>query len=139
MRSERIEVALKKPEIDARAHTLAEKVTERRKVADDAKAESAKFKKLLKPLDEEIKNLSKAVTEGKEFQFVEVEDRFDYKRATCEIVRVDTGEVIDTRAMDPDELVRESQPSLLGSNEPARQDADPANPKRRKSKKSKKR
>lgn len=59
------------------------------------------------PITARIGELKAQVTTKKEHRLVDCEESKDFKRNMVEVVRIDTGEVVDSRPMTPDERQEE--------------------------------
>lgn len=72
--------------------------------AEDAKKEAAsEAKAKIDSLDGRIGSLARELRERMSYRSVEVKREKDFGRNCEEVVRLDTGEVIETRALDPGE------------------------------------
>jgi len=103
MPTETLSCTLTPAESAARAFELAVLV---RKIEDEetaAKAAAAAARDSMKELDADLRRLARVVREGKEDRQVEVRVTRNPTDATVETVRVDTGEIVRSRAMTPEE------------------------------------
>ena len=94
----------------ARAMTAAERQSEYCELESQKKATTSTLGRQLKEIRSEIEDLQRAVRSGKETQSVQVETLRNEARRTVETLRLDTGEVVDTRPM----TVEERQGKLFG-------------------------
>jgi len=87
-----------------RSRTMAEKCREKREV-ELQKANAMKvFGETLKDISGDISTLSQTIMSGKENREVECVERPDYNKKRIDIVRLDTGEVVSEKFMDPADL-----------------------------------
>lgn len=101
-------VILTQDEFDARAAHLASSIVELDSVDSEIEAVKEARKSQLAGLAEkrerqmkEVRRLTRIVEKRAEDRDVECEQRIDLERKLIEIVRLDTGEVVDTRGMTP--------------------------------------
>jgi hypothetical protein len=92
-------VRLNEEELLTKASLLSTKVHELAIEEDDQKDAKAAMKKRLDDLNREITDVARIVREKVEPRPVEVHESKNYARRIVEIVRVDTGEVVDSRPM----------------------------------------
>jgi DNA polymerase II small subunit/DNA polymerase delta subunit B len=92
-------VRLTREELEARGQMLALKVDERAEIEVEAKAEAAEYKAQMGDTDKEIRRLSRIVRDKSEPRPVECFEHLNFAGNEVQIVRRDTGEVVDTRAM----------------------------------------
>lgn len=72
----------------------------------ERKEVAAKYKAKIEGHSNEIKRLSRIISSGIEYREVECEKQFDWAKGIVQIVRLDTGEVVDERPMKPEEEQR---------------------------------
>lgn len=97
-----LEVKLTEDEVLERSKALAETIQTKRKVENEKANDMRAYGEQLKDLSGEIAKLSHVVSTGEESRSVEVEE--SRREGNIVIVRLDTGEVIETRAAEGDEL-----------------------------------
>lgn len=102
---------LTKDEIDERGRKASELDQERRHLADDKKAKVKVFNAQLKGLDTQIAELTEAATKGEELRDVECEERESLVNGSnvVEIWRLDTEEIVETIAEDPEDDAPDSE------------------------------
>lgn len=102
---------LTKDEIDERGRKASELDQERRHLADEKKAKVKVFNAQLKGLDTQIAELTEAATKGEELRDVECEERPSLVEGSnvVEIWRLDTNELLETIAEDPEDDAPESE------------------------------
>ncbi len=93
----------------------------------------------MKEFEKEISVLSRVIRERSEERDVEITENKDYESKTAQTVRLDTGEVVDTRPLTPQELQRPlSFTPSLPMETPAQETGEVAQAKPRRSRKSEK-
>ena len=93
-------VKLSEKELLARGAELAETDREILKLKEEKRATSAEYRVRLKPLEQLSDSLSKTIHVTKtEDRSVRCEERANFKQGKVEVVRLDTKEVIETRAL----------------------------------------
>lgn len=103
-------VQLTNDERMARAMTAAQLQAEYGEVESRKKDTTRELGQRLKALRTDVEKALIAARTGKETQSVQIEDRRNEERRTIETVRLDTGEVIDSRPM----TIEERQGKLFG-------------------------
>jgi hypothetical protein len=110
-KAERLLIPLPCPLTDdekiARSLMLAEALDRRNQLDLERKDTMAEFKDREAKLDSEIGRLGTIVRGGKELRQVECEDQHNYKNGTADRVRLDTGEVVQTRPLTEEERQQE--------------------------------
>ena len=96
-----------------KALTLSEKLQETGKIEEKAKEASDGFKKQLKSLELDVNALAQEVRSGKEAREVDVFKRSNVEARTWEVIRADTGEVIDSSTMTTAEIRESKQQKLV--------------------------
>jgi hypothetical protein len=91
-------------ELMARGKDVAEEAARKRQVELQAKDSSAEYKAQIARHETAIDDLLKQIRSGEQFRDTTVELIRDYKRKCVTQTRMDTGELIDTRAMSAAEL-----------------------------------
>lgn len=106
-------VQLTKPELDVRAQELAsaEGVLDEAETRLDRWTEAAKETKKgieneISDARDDVRRLALIVREGREKRDVQVVDESDFEAAVVRTVRVDTGAIVATRGMTPEERQR---------------------------------
>lgn len=100
---EKLPCRLTPREKELRADDLAREI-KRQDELKKSKAEAARvFADTLKDVDARIADLSEQVRTGVERRDVELAERPDYARGVVEVFRMDTGETIRTRSIEPAE------------------------------------
>jgi hypothetical protein len=81
----------------------AEKLLERERLEAKLRAVTAELRARIKESQKELYRLLLQSAQQKAERPVECEQRINYRLGTCEIVRLDTGEIVEARALTPDE------------------------------------
>lgn len=121
-----LSVELTEDEIDDKGRELARLLVlhERAEAAEKDRAKAAKDAIKLQAI--EIAKLQHVVHNGAEVRPVEVVTRYDYVHSVARVIRVDTGETVETRAMTAaekqEEMFPRSRVEVVG---PGRRDGDP--------------
>jgi hypothetical protein len=89
--------------VAVRAQELAANLNEQTAIETELAAYGADKRKRLRELRKVSKRLATAVTDHTELAMVDCEERRLFSQNTIEIVRLDTGKVVETRAMKGDE------------------------------------
>lgn len=100
-------VRLTTAELEERGWSLAEERKKQRSLESAKKAAADDFKERLEANGEEIDRLAGIVHSKCEYRPVQCHEKRDYKRGVIEIVRRDTGEIVETRVMTDAERQRE--------------------------------
>lgn len=93
----------------AMSHKLAQMLCERERINGEKAAACEGWNKEIREIDKRSKQLAKAIHTGKDERDVECEEVMVFETNTVQTKRVDTGEIVDQRAMTADER----QTSLL--------------------------
>jgi len=108
-------VLLADDEIKILGETLARKDREKRNLEAEKKLNAQSFKDKIDTLDEDMRSLATTIRDGREYRPVECREEFNYERGIIEVMRVDTGEVVEQRRMTESErqgkLFEREQPS----------------------------
>jgi len=104
---------LTKSEIEERAFRVVALMGEHDEIEMKAKEEAAQHKAALKDLRSLTQRLGEQVRSGVEKRLVEVVEEQDLLSREVRTVRVDTGEVVRSRAMTHTELEKARQPELF--------------------------
>lgn len=107
-----LDVKLMDGELLAKLDELAAKLVKKEEVEDELKNVSAGYKGQIKTLRQEIHDITKAVTTKTEEREVECEERMNFTASTVEVVRLDTLEVVESRAM----TLRERQRDMFATS-----------------------
>ena len=100
MPTRKLPVQLTDDEIADSGRSVAKAVEQKAALQEEKKAQTAD----IKLQGEIIRTLSHVIATGVEEREIEVEVRKDNDSKTVSVVREDTGEVVETRAMTPEEL-----------------------------------
>lgn len=103
METKSLSCPLSDVDFELRAKKLSQLIAERDQVESEKKFANEGFNARIKAIDEEVSQLAVVVRNKAEFRAVQVEWEKDMKTSTMKLVRLDTGTVIDTRAMTPAE------------------------------------
>ena len=104
MPTEMLPCVLTADEAASRAQELATLVRKIEEEESAAKAAAAAARDSLKEMDSDLRRLARVVREGREDRQVEVRASRNLTTGTFEVVRLDTGVVIRTRPLTPEEL-----------------------------------
>jgi hypothetical protein len=85
-------------DLPARSSELAKVIHARDHLLEQKRETNANFRSRVKFYDERLKELADAVEGGTELRNVDCVERFNSRTNTVELVRLDTGEVYDSRA-----------------------------------------
>ena len=96
-----------------KAQTLAEKLQTINIVKLEAKEKADDYRGRLKVLDLETCELSEEVRTGKEAREVDIRETPNVEARTWEVIRCDTGEIVDSRTMTPAEIREAKQFKLV--------------------------
>jgi uncharacterized FlaG/YvyC family protein len=116
-------VILTAGELQSRGAQLADAVQKRDALEVEQKAAREEMKEAMVGAESRIGDLAKIVNERKETRAVEVECRLNVMLNLVEVIRTDTGEVIQTREAIPSDALR-LQSVLPGLDEPQARPAD---------------
>lgn len=108
-------VRLTQGELEERGWSLSEANKIRRRIDVEKADANDTFKTRIKTADEEIYRLSEIVHSKSEYRPVLCHEARDYKRGVIEIVRRDSGEIIETRVMT--EAERQRELSMISEDE----------------------
>lgn len=114
-------VELTDKEVQERGEKLAELEQDAQECREEAAANAARYRERKKALAEQIAKVSKCINDGKEDRQVTCDLVPDYRRNLMEIVRQDTNEAVDSRALTADERQME-----LGGKKAAATETDGA-------------
>jgi hypothetical protein len=101
----RLPVRLKDNEVMERGEQLARALNEMRAAEEEEKTRKAKAKMAIDALKEEADRLSGIVAFREEPRMVECEERLSLADGVSRIVRLDTGEHVETRSLSREELM----------------------------------
>lgn len=99
-----IEVALNDHDIASKARVLSAKRVQIEELQSEKKRTDDHYKEKIGGLEAECAELLRAIRNGHDTLELDVYERRDYERKVVELVRVDSGETVETRAMKPTEL-----------------------------------
>lgn len=94
----RLGCVLDDSEVAEKATVLAGLIVEQQEVEQDKATVAADFNAKLKKINGQVRDIAKIVKAREEERSVECEKHIDAPRGSCEIVRTDTGEIIETSA-----------------------------------------
>jgi hypothetical protein len=104
METRSLPVKLTQEELDLRRDKLAELVRDI-STAEQARSDAASAaKKEIDKLDASAGSIAREIRERSEYRQVEVTREKDYRRRIEEVIRSDTGEVVDSRVLGDDEM-----------------------------------
>jgi hypothetical protein len=103
METRHLPCALTRSEVEERADKLARLVKDRDAIDAERKQVARDYKTRMDDLSKEIGQLSEQVRSKREWRDVECTKERNEERGTVDFVRVDTGEVVESRALHPDE------------------------------------
>lgn len=106
-------VRLTEEEIALRSRMLAGAVKDREAVKLEAKASATEFKERLAEIESKITDAAEAVHTGKEHRLVVVYERIDARRFQIDIIRTDSGDIVESRAMTKEEIDDASQTKMF--------------------------
>lgn len=104
VKSKFLKCVLNDEEIREKGQSLARAEQEREQNEAAKKAANEQFKSVDSALFSTIKSLTTEINNKCEYRYVEISEMPDYERNVMEIMRRDTGEKIDQRALTVDEL-----------------------------------
>lgn len=96
-------VKLTQDELAGVAKDIGRLNRERVKMEGEAKASAAQWKDRISGLDAQIADLADLADSGQRALPVACEERHDYRRGEVQVVRLDTGELLEARPMTPAE------------------------------------
>lgn len=96
-------VALTDADLRERHARILEIITELATVREEARAEAAARREHVKSLDEELQRIASETRRGCVEREVQCAEQLDMDTLEARLVRLDTGEVLQTRALSPDE------------------------------------
>lgn len=107
MKTEQLPCRLTDQERQERATKLAQSVQDAAKLEADLAGIRSKYKTEIERVEESIRDLSKVVSSGLEYRPIEVIEQKDAARRVMETIRQDTGEIVWTRPLSPNEMQEE--------------------------------
>lgn len=116
-----MKVPLTAEEIQARGELLAKTLGERTEMIISHNAEKKRMSNAEQALDSKIASLGRVVRDRVEERAVQVELRINLGLGMVEVVRTDTGELVEQRHATPDDKLRaqvEAQTDLPGVDKP---------------------
>ena len=111
METMNLKCTLLSAQLDERRDVLANQVEKLGELEEDRKDAAASYKKKIDELELEMSAVAKEIRERAEYRDVEVKREKNYSEGTEETIRLDTGEVVSTRVLEP----KERQIELLDS------------------------
>ncbi len=103
MRTRTLPVRLTEIELTERRDQLAELVRDRNDAKQKAKDQATANKKIVDNLEAEKSRVAREIREKQHYMEVEIFEETYLERGIAELVRADTGEVIETRSITPAE------------------------------------
>lgn len=113
-KTRKLPVRLTDTELLAKSKELAARITELEDVEATKKSAVAQCKLKSDDLEAEIHDLAKILRTGREDREVEVKELRNDQARTIEVIRIDTGEIVESRPM----TIHELQKPLFESEEP---------------------
>lgn len=104
METRRLPVELTNAEKLLRGEQLARLHAEADDVEATRKAQQTSAKGKLEALEAQARDLANVIRTGREYRDIEVRERRNDTALAMELYRLDTGEVVETRPLRPDEL-----------------------------------
>jgi len=104
METRNLPVQLSKDEIRLRGEELARKHAEYDDVESARKASQQESKGKLERIEAESRELANTIRTGREYREIEVREVKNVDNLSMDLVRVDTGEIIESRPLRADEL-----------------------------------
>lgn len=104
METRNLPVELTKDEIRLRGEELARKHAEWDEVESARKASQQQAKASLERIEAELKLLANNIRTGREYRDIEVSEQRNTARLTMDLIRQDTGEVVESRPFRSGEL-----------------------------------
>jgi hypothetical protein len=123
METRKLPVKLTEDEITQRGRGMAKFESDRSALEESKKATADEFKAKINLCSESMGRLSRSINTGHEDRDVECEWIKNFARKVADLVRNDTGEVVETRPLDADELQEKLFPKA-----PERKSGDPKLP-----------
>jgi hypothetical protein len=99
----KLPVQLTDDELQQRSQALVGNIKQTDALKEEKKTATSEFKARIGACNDVTKRLTEIISSGKEERDVECEMTKDYKGGTVTVVRLDTGEVVETRPMTADE------------------------------------
>ncbi len=101
---EYLKCILTEPEIKDAGAMLAKTYSEITELEEQKKSQASDFKAKIDGATAQASILARKIQNGYEFRNIDCEEAWDYEDKVVEVMRLDTGEIIKTRAMTTDEL-----------------------------------
>jgi hypothetical protein len=95
---------LTEEQLNERRDRLAEQVAELAGLEAKRKDVASDFKLRIEEIEESMSNVAREIRDRSEYREVEVTTHRDYEAKVEQVVRVDTGEIIATRVLEPREM-----------------------------------
>jgi hypothetical protein len=106
-------VRLTEDEITQRGRAIAKFVKDQTEIEEAKKTAMSGFKEKLDVCAESIGKLSRSITTGEEDREVECHWNKDFGRRVADLIRNDTGEVVETRPLSADEMQEKLFPNRM--------------------------
>lgn len=110
------------PEKAVKSDQLVAALQDKDALEDRKKASADEFKSLITDKDRAIKKLTREVATGVEYREVDCGEVLVFARNQVDLVRLDTGEVVDSRTMRPEE--RQEAMDFAGPSDDEQDEAD---------------
>lgn len=92
-----LDVILTDEEIAKRSREMSSLVIDRRRIKAKAKADAENYAAQIKLLDQKIESEATVIEDGKEIRKVECKEVLSADRAFVDLIRLDTGEIVESR------------------------------------------
>lgn len=116
MKTKNLLVEISADELKMEGLKLSEKVEELENVQDEKKRITQSYAAEIKMLSREILHRAGIVKTGQDYRAVAVEELFNTQSKQVTVIRSDTGEVVEIRAMTSEELQQQLFPEHIGEN-----------------------
>jgi len=124
MKIERLPCKLTNDELRVKGEELARLISNMSEVELAKKAKTAEFNGRIGDLQEKQDALSHEINQKAEVREVKCEEEFNWETNVVETIRTDTGAVIHTRIIRPEERQRKMEVVDMGERRAGRQEAD---------------
>lgn len=104
---------LSEEELQIKADHLAQSITDLVQVEEHKKTSMAEYKEIINELKARIVKLGTEIKARAEERLVEVEERKDPLTNTIDMIRLDTGEILESRKIDGQELGAERKLTVV--------------------------
>jgi hypothetical protein len=104
MEKRKLPVKLTEDEVTQLGRAMADLLAKRGGVEDEKKTAKSEFKNRLDQIDEKLEQVGASVRTGHEEREIDCDWVKDFARKTADLVRSDTGEVVETRPLSAAEM-----------------------------------